>query len=119
MHTRRIRDAEELSRTKLRTGHKSSKVAKMYDHYTMEDEVELVERLKFPELNKYLDEPLSMPMKRKPTAIAEKPIKRMVRNREVLTRSLQGAIADQAMITLPRKRRGSGSHVDPIKFSRV
>jgi hypothetical protein len=45
----------------------------MYDHYTMEDEVELVERLKFPELNKYLDEPLTMPMKRKPTAIPKKP----------------------------------------------
>jgi hypothetical protein len=54
----------------------------MYDHYTMEDEVELVERLKFPELSKYLDEPLTVPAKRKPTAITKKPIKRMVWDRE-------------------------------------
>jgi hypothetical protein len=77
-YTTHARRSEKLSRTKLRTGHKSSYVAKIYDHYTMEDEVELVERLKFPELNKYLDEPLTMPIKRKPTAIAEKLIKRMV-----------------------------------------
>jgi hypothetical protein len=53
-YTTHARRDVELSRTQQRTGLKSIKSAKMYDHYTMEDEVVLVERLKFKEFNKYL-----------------------------------------------------------------
>jgi superfamily I DNA and RNA helicase len=82
-YTTHARRKEDVKRTKLRTGHKSTKVAKMYDHYTMEDEVELVERLKFSVLDKYLDVPSADPT-----------------------------------MALPKKRKGSSSCVNPVKYSR-
>ncbi len=79
-YTTHARRKEDMTRTKLRTGHKSTKVAKMYDHYTEKDEVELVERLKFSVFNDYLDVPtadptMALPKKRKGSSNCVKPVK--------------------------------------------
>ncbi len=68
-YTTHARRKDELSRTQQRTGHKSINVARMYDHYPWKTKLNSL-TLKIYRLSKYLDEPLTVPAKRKPIAIA-------------------------------------------------